>query len=185
MLSKPVRLTVVYGLVWASVLSGILILWRASLEERQRQAVAASLASDWGTLKGYLRIERGRANWYFDKDDADEAAIISRLRSTFALADENGKLLELSPAVADLAPAAFQSMKPATSISHVRAIRNRRGARFLFYSGELRSEDGSRPYYAVLGRPILAAPSVWPLLLLAAGFSFAVTGSMIRQCRLQ
>ena len=44
-----------------------------------------NLNEDWGALKGYLRVEHGKQDFFYDHDDPDEAATVSRLKRVYLI----------------------------------------------------------------------------------------------------
>ncbi len=79
------RLMLSYVLFFTVLLVAMGFLFRATirtlLERRMREVVE----EEWGSVKGYLKIERGQAMWMYDSVDPEEAAIVERLRRSFLL----------------------------------------------------------------------------------------------------
>src|SRR5260370_3073132 len=77
---------------------------RSSLEGQAHDA----LNQEWVAMKGYLRIEQNPQNrkiegaWYYDSNDQDEAAAVSRIREACLIADENGQVLHESRTFQDV-----------------------------------------------------------------------------------
>src|SRR3954462_14006165 len=71
-------------------------IWARSTLERQ---TLQGLNEDWAAMKGYLRIEydpgakNQAAQWYYDSDDPDQAAVVTSIRGRCFIADENGRVL--------------------------------------------------------------------------------------------
>ena len=51
------------------------------------------LNEEWAAVRGYLRIEKGKINWFYDRDDPEEALIVDRLKQIYLLTDQNGTVL--------------------------------------------------------------------------------------------
>ena len=51
------------------------------------------LNEEWAAVRGYLRIEKGKINWYYDRADPEEAIIVDRLKQIYLLTDQNGTVL--------------------------------------------------------------------------------------------
>ena len=54
------------------------------------------LNEEWAAVRGYLRIEKGKINWYYDRADPEEAIIVDRLQQIYLLTDQNGTVLQVS-----------------------------------------------------------------------------------------
>jgi len=190
--SRAIRLTIVFTAVWSCVLLGLLFVCRIALQQTERANADSLLTADWNTLKGYLKIERGRPFWYADYDDLDERATVARLRKSFRMVDGSGTVLELSPAAADLESS--QPMVFASVIQEVErsgatfstAVKDSNGKPFLLLCGQLRDETGSQKYYASIGRPLSFNHRFftnWALLvLLAVSLSAPLSAVMVRVC---
>ena len=55
-----------------------------------------ALHDELGALKGYLHFENGKPYWFADMGDAEENAIVARLRELFLLVDDRGHIDENS-----------------------------------------------------------------------------------------
>jgi hypothetical protein len=192
--SIPIRLTIVYTIIWSCVLMGLLFLWRTTLERAERVNASSLAAADWDTLKGYLKIERGKANWYADYDDPVERTVVSRLRRTFLMIDSEGQFLERSDAAGNLERlnpeilnAAFRTVQQAQKPVSIK-ITDRNGNPFLLFGGRLLDESHQQQYYALIARPVDEMPPVsflgnsFLLVFLAVGISFPINALMVRHC---
>ena len=92
------QLTASYGLFFTLLLLVIGVIFRGTLVSNVNEQITDGLNQDWETLKGYVKIEKSediyKPNWYYDRDDADEAATSSRLQAVCMIADENGQFLQ-------------------------------------------------------------------------------------------
>src|SRR5687768_13258060 len=87
------RLTVTYVLFLTLLLSFLGIFFRQTLDSLYDGQLRNVLTEEWGAVRGYLRIEkpkRGRGtqsqiNWYYDRDDPEEALIVDRLKQVYLL----------------------------------------------------------------------------------------------------
>lgn len=154
------RLTLTYVVFFTFLLTFLGVFFRQTIRALYDTQVHALLTEEWAAVRGYLRIEepkrggkRLQIDWYYDRDEPEEALIVDRLRQVFLLADENGKHLEVSPKYREL---------PVESPEEIRgAIRNRDlvwktkkdadGVPYLIRSGVLVAED-DKPYYIAIGR---------------------------------
>ena len=91
------RLTLSYVVLFTVALVGLGIGFRQLLANASRRHVEQTLEEEFGEVKGFLRLERNKPVWFFDRQDADEAAIVARLRNgAFLLTDAEGRVLEAS-----------------------------------------------------------------------------------------
>jgi heavy metal sensor kinase len=91
------RLTVSYALLFLIMLVGTAVVFRARLASELSGSADTALNEQWAAIKGYLRIDRNpdldnkyAANWYYDKDDADETTQVLTLKRVLLITDENG-----------------------------------------------------------------------------------------------
>jgi hypothetical protein len=181
-------LTFIYGFIWTSVLAGLLFLCETIQATYERTNNSDLLAADWSTLKGFLRIERGKAMWYADLNDPNESATVSRLQRGVIVTDSVGNVLERSPAAANLTRnEIFDTVRQAAARHPISmTVRDGSGKPFLVLCGQLLDESGTQQYYAFIGRPLIGGRLIknWLLLILpAAALSFALSWSMIRYAR--
>jgi hypothetical protein len=136
-------------------------------------------------LKAFLRFENGRPTWYYDRDDPDENAIVSRLRRNVILTDSQGGVMEtfgpLDSVDVKIFDVALQNVRQ-TGTNVETMTYDRSGAPFLLLCGQLRDERGPRQYYAFLRRPMVGNRIWFLLTFLAAGLSFALSALMVRHC---
>ena len=91
------RLTVSYVVLFSVALVAIGLGFRGQLSRASRQQVELTLEEEFGEVKGFLRLERGKPIWFYDRQDPDEAAIVGRLRNgAFLLMGADGTVLEAS-----------------------------------------------------------------------------------------
>lgn len=89
------RLTLSYLLLFSALLVFIGLGFRQRLKAQTEGDVQAVLDEEWGTAKGYLRIENYGPVWTVDVRDPEDAHIKDRLQQVLLLTDANGnKLLE-------------------------------------------------------------------------------------------
>jgi heavy metal sensor kinase len=117
------------------------------------------LKNNFFDLRAYLRIEYDRERGFYkrlqlDKEDPDEAEIMARLERIFLLADENGKVIDVSPAYEELgvdSPAEIKAfMKKGDQPPPER--KDSKGVPYLFRRGVIQAEDRNHTrFYASLG----------------------------------
>src|SRR5438128_12330694 len=90
------RLAASYVLFFAVLLSFLGIFFRQTLKAIYDDQAQGLLTEEWGAVKGYLRIDKGKIDWYYDPEDPDEAYIVDRLKQVYLLTDANGKPMEWS-----------------------------------------------------------------------------------------
>lgn len=156
------RLTLIYALFCTAILALLGIVFRETLAYTLRQNATAVLDEEWAAVKGYLRIEKQRPVWFYDRDDDEEAAIVLKFRQgMFLLADRSGKILEASEKYKELGPEKPGEIQALLRGSRT-AVRERRdedGFSYLIKSG-LQIDDEKRPYFVAIGRNLEAEETV-------------------------
>jgi heavy metal sensor kinase len=149
------RLTLSYVLFFTVLLSFIGVFFRQTLRSIYYDQTKDLLSEEWGAVKGYLRIDKGKVDWYYDSEDPEEAFIVDRLRSAYLLTDATGKVMEISPKYQELGPESpdtiqkiLNSQKPSWS-----ERRTKQGVRYLIRSG-LFIDDNHRWFYVALCRSL-------------------------------
>src|ERR671921_879767 len=87
------RLTLTYVLFFAVLLMFLGIFFHQALQSLYDSQLRNVLTEEWGAVRGYLRIEkpkrgsgsRPQINWYYDRDDPEEALIVDRLKQVYVL----------------------------------------------------------------------------------------------------
>ena len=155
------RLTAIYALLFAALLTGFTTLFRARLATSLNNQATAVVDQQWGAMKGYLRIEmdpenrRNEAYWYYDREDNEESRIVLNIKRFYLIADQDGKIIPenstqspaVSPGYAELGierPEEIQAkVKQALAVSKPNVEpatfwsrrRNPQGEEFLIRSG--------------------------------------------------
>jgi heavy metal sensor kinase len=153
------RLTAGYALFFTLVLVGAGLVFRQTLAASLDKQAHDLLEQEWAALKGYLRIERRRPLWFYDRNDPDEAFIVGRLQRVYLLTDARGNVLESSELYRALGidpPAEVRAMIRAAGLQRPiwRVRQNRQGGAFLIRGGVVYDERGRQPYYVAIGRPL-------------------------------
>ena len=97
------------------------------------------LEEEWGAVRGYLRIEKGKINWFYDREDPEEAIIVDRLKQIYLLTDQNGTVLEVSPKYEQLGIESPREIRETSSPAKRSDLENRKG------SGWRELSDSGRP----------------------------------------
>ena len=58
-------------------------LFQQTLKGIYDDQVRELLTEEWGAVKGYLRIDKGKIDWYYDTEDPEEAFIVDRLKQVY------------------------------------------------------------------------------------------------------
>jgi heavy metal sensor kinase len=155
------RLTLTYVVFFTILLIFLGVFFRQTLRSMNHDQLRSVLTEEWGAVRGYLRIEkpkRGKGqkmeiNWYYDRDDPEEALIVDRLKQVYVLMDAKGHPLEIGPKYRDLpwdtpheVQQTIQSKEPVWKIK-----KDVHGVSYLTRSGFLMGED-NKPYYIAIGR---------------------------------
>ncbi len=149
------RLTVSYVVLFTVALVAIGLGFRGLLSSASHRQVEQTLEEEFGEVKGFLRMERNKPVWFFDRQDPDEAIIVARLRNgAFLLTDADGGLLETSFLYRRL------GLEPKAEILDVLAAnrprlklrRDPEGHEYMIRQGIL--IDGQSRYFVALGRSL-------------------------------
>jgi heavy metal sensor kinase len=147
------RLTLSYVLFFTVLLVAIGLLFRQTLRNQLDSDLRAALEEEWGSAKGYLRIENQRPIWIADFTDPEEGYIVSRLQHVYLVADAQGHALDYSSIYQSIgfdSPAEIHRILslPQPEI-HVRKDQN--GEPYLIKAGMV-PDDHKRPYFFAIGR---------------------------------
>lgn len=146
------RLTLTYIVFFTVLLSFLGIFFRQTLGSLYDSQLRHILNEEWAAVRGYLRIEKGKINWFYDREDPEEAIIVDRLKQIYLLTDQNGTVLEISPKYEQL------GMESPREIREM--LRNREatwktktvgGVKYLIREG-LITDDDEKPYFVAIGR---------------------------------
>jgi heavy metal sensor kinase len=154
------RLTFGYVVFFTVLLTFIGIFFRQTLRTIFYEQTTNLLEEEWGAVKGYLRIEKGQINWYFDAEDPEEALIVDRLKQVYLLTDDKGNVLETNgfEQVGIPTPKEIQAFvrapgkKPQTANLQVKY--NTDGVPFLIRSGLFVDDLPPRQFYVAIGRSL-------------------------------
>jgi signal transduction histidine kinase len=155
------RLTLTYALVGTAILASLGIIFRQTLASTLHQNAAAILEEEWGAVKGYLRIERGRPVWFYDRDDNEEAAMVLKFRQGLLLiADSSGQVLEASDYYTYLGVESANEIRTlAATKGGIRQRTDSDGYSHLIRFG-IQTDDEKRSYFVAIGRTLDAEEAV-------------------------
>ncbi len=150
------RLTASYALFFALLTAGSAVLFRQFLAASCDRQARGILDQEWGTAKGYLRIEHGNPNWYVDIHDPDEYAVGATLRKVFLLADLQGTVIQHSAEFDTLGlNSAPEIRKEAADPGKWIEVKNDKGDPYLVRKGLITDESPPNTrYYFALGRSL-------------------------------
>src|SRR5918993_4608631 len=83
------RLTLTYIVFFTVLLSFLGVFFHQTLSSLYDSQLHHILNEEWAAVRGYLRIEKGKNEWFYDREDPEEALIVDRLRQIFLLTDQN------------------------------------------------------------------------------------------------
>jgi heavy metal sensor kinase len=147
------RLTASYALFFTLLIASVSILFRQYLSKRLDQQARDILEQEWGAVKGYLRIENGRVNWYYDRDDPDEAGIVARLQRLYLITDSKGTFSEGSPSYQELGVDTPDEVRAAVKAGQTvwKEKRDPDGGPYLIRGGLVFDESHRERFYVALG----------------------------------
>lgn len=147
------RLTLTYLVAFTLLLTFLGFFFRQTLTSLFDGQLRNILNEEWGAVRGYLRFEKGKINWYYDRGDPEEAIIVDRLKQIYLLTDQNGTVLEVSPKYEQLGIESPQEIRDTLrkKESIWKMKRNSDDATYLIREGLLIAED-DKPYFVAIGR---------------------------------
>ncbi|MBC7924020.1 MAG: HAMP domain-containing protein [Bryobacteraceae bacterium] len=157
------RLTLTYVLFFTILLSFLGIFFRETIRSIYDTHSHAILDEEWAAVRGYLRIEkpkrrsrdpRPEINWYYDRDDPEEALIVDRLRQVYRLADSAGNTLQISPRYLQLpqeTPEEIRQFIKRKSQTAWKTVNHEDDTPYLVRTGVMTAED-DKLYYVAIGR---------------------------------
>src|SRR5688572_22904116 len=148
------RLTLTYILFFAVLLTFLGVFFRQTLKSLYDSQIRNILEEEWGAVRGYLRIEKGKIVWFYDREDPDEAIIIDRLKQIYLLTDQNGKVLEVSPKYEQLGIESPREIRENLRRRREAIWTTRKGpdgVTYLIREGLLTADD-DKPYFIAIGR---------------------------------
>jgi heavy metal sensor kinase len=178
------RLTATYAIFFIVPMIGVTALLHHRVATGLDNQEHDVLESEWGAMKGYLRIEknddtqRNEAVWYYDPLDSEESRIVLNTKRIYVITDRDGNVIiqnsTQSPAVSasfkeigleppseirDKVRKALAASRPNTELMAFWAVRhNAQGEQFLVRSGIVFDEahllGRVEPYYVAIGLPL-------------------------------
>ena len=150
------RLALSYVLFFAVFLIGVGFVTKSILESVIEREIRGVLEEEWGSVKGFMRIEEQKPSWSFENYDPEEKEIVDRIRKgAYMVAARNGEVLEISETYKSLSPEKPKEVEAA--IARGQAIWMDRMDDY-GYPYKLRAgvvfDKNRRPYYLVVGKPV-------------------------------
>lgn len=154
------RLAASYVLFVSLLLTGVGVLFRQVLGSILNDQVSEILEEEWGAIRGYMKIERDRPVWTYDRDDPEQAFIVERLRRILLVTGASGAPLEISAVFAQLDREPPQSVRARleTGRSGFEIRRGPGGAPYLVRYGVV--IDEKKPYFVAIGRSLAGNSAV-------------------------
>ena len=181
-LGLRLRLTLINALFSSAIVAVLGLVFHETLRYTLRQNTEAFLDEEWAVVKSYLRVEKGRPVWFYDRDDPEETATVLRLRQGLLLrAARQGRVLEVSDAYSQIGAEKPSEIREILA-SGKPSVRQRHDAddfTYLIRSG-IHIDDDRRQFFLSIGRPLESDElvlsqftrrylSLAPVLLLALG----------------
>ncbi|HYZ83381.1 MAG TPA: ATP-binding protein, partial [Bryobacteraceae bacterium] len=150
------RLTLSYVLFFTLLLTVLGIFFRQSLASLYDSHTRSLLEEEWGAVKAYLRIDKGKVDWYYDPEDPDEAYSVERLKHVYILTDSKGNVLQVSPIYyQEIGLDDVKTIQAAlrSKIPVLRTVRGSGGAYYMLRSGPF-IDDNGKVFYVSIGRAL-------------------------------
>jgi heavy metal sensor kinase len=147
------RLTASYLVFFTLLLVLVGAAFRQMLVDIQESQLRELLEGDWVALKGYLRPTNSGLAWDYDHEDPQESFLVERLRRVLLVTDDQGKILEISPAFRVIgvnSPSEIRKILQAPSSVWETRV-DPWGLSYRIRAGSY-LEPGSRRYFVAIGR---------------------------------
>ncbi|MDX2181753.1 MAG: heavy metal sensor histidine kinase [Bryobacteraceae bacterium] len=154
------RLAASYVLFVSLLLTGVGALFRQVLGSILNDQVTEILEEEWGAMRGYMKIQRERPVWTYDRDDPEQAFIVERLRRILLIAGSSGAPLEISAQFALLEREPPESVRERlkSGRSGLEIRRGPGGVPYLVRYGVV--IDEKKPYFVAIGRSLAGNSAV-------------------------
>jgi heavy metal sensor kinase len=145
------RLTLSYLLLFSALLIFIGLRFRQRLKAQTEGDVQAVLEEEWGTAKGYLRVENYGPVWTVDVRDPEDAHIKDRLQQVILLTDANGNKLLDSPTYDSIGVDSLDEIRRTIALKEPEtAVRlDVSGTPYIIKRGWMTDEHGNRYFFAI------------------------------------
>lgn len=145
------RLTLSYLLLFSALLVLIGLGFRQRLKAQTEGDVQAVLDEEWGTAKGYLRIENYGPLWTVDLHDPDDAHIKDRLQQVLLLTDSNRNILLDSPTYESLGIDSLEEIRRIIALKEPETVvrYDPSGTPYIVKRGWMTDEHGERYFFAI------------------------------------
>ncbi len=152
------RLSLAYAIFFTLLLIAIGLFFRVTLKSQLEGEVRETLEEEWGSAKGYLRIENQRPEWVSDPSDPEESLVVARLQEVYLLTDANGLVLKNSDTYRSIGIDSPDEVRRILRLPQpeVRVRYDEDGIPYLVKAWGM-TDDKRRTYYFALGRTLESA----------------------------
>jgi len=168
------RLAISYAILFTVLLTAVALAFRVRLATKLDDQLQEELNTDWGAMKGYMRIEPNPdfgnkicSAWYYDENDPDETTIVLDTRKIYMVADQFGNPIPDSVTHEPAVSTTYDDIgvdKPADIRQQVRLAvtsakpkifwqdrKTSKGEPVRIRAGIVYSEGHNAPYYVAIG----------------------------------
>lgn len=145
------RLTLSYLLLFSALLVFIGLGFRQRLKAQTEGDVQAVLDEEWGTAKGYLRIENYGPVWTVDVRDPEDAHIKDRLQQVLLLTDADGNKLLDSPTYDSIGTESLEDIRRTIALKEPETVvrKDASGTPYILKRGWMTDEHSNRYFFAI------------------------------------
>jgi Signal transduction histidine kinase len=151
------RLTLSYALFFTLLLAGAGMIFLKFLQSSLDSGIRDNLDQEWAAMKGFLRIVKGKPQWFYDPVDDEETFIVTRMKRVYLITNAYGTVLESSDTYQSLGEdtpdevrAALARKEPTWKNKHTPD-----GASYLIRSGVVFDDKTHDPYFVAIGRSLI------------------------------
>lgn len=152
------RLAASYLIFFTLLLVALGFFFRTMLVTILESQTVTLLEDEWAVSNGYLRFERQRPLWFFDRSDPQESLLVNRIRRVIVITDSDGRVLERSDLYRDLGSDSLEQIREVLrSSQHVVLKRyDDDGVPYMIRQGAITDSHGGR-YFVAIGRSMAEA----------------------------
>jgi heavy metal sensor kinase len=154
------RLASTFLLLLAAVLTVVGFIGTKTLQSILAAQSEQTLHEQLGAMRGYIRFENGKPDWFADPTDPEEAAAVGRLKSIYVEAYDNGEPYEGS-ANSDLKalfnPETIRNEMAQMQVTHepvLKTITGKDKVQYQIISSVMLDTDHNRKWYVAEGRSL-------------------------------
>src|SRR5579872_1453075 len=150
------RLTLSYALFFTLLLAGAGMIFLELLHSSLDGGIRDNLDQEWAAMKGFLRIVKGKPQWFYDPVDDEETFIVTRMKRVYLITNAYGTVLESSDTYQSLGEDTPDEVRAALARKEAtwKTKSSADGVSYLIRSGVVLDDKTHDPYFVAIGRSL-------------------------------